>query len=53
MIDLFLSTNLKCEDAVKIIERIKKHEEMNNIIKQEIIVTLKESIPECKWDAND
>ena len=53
MFELLLYSGIPCENAAEIIGRVKKHEELTNIIKQEIIVTLKEATPECPWDAND
>jgi len=53
MIDLLLYSTLACEDAAGIIQRVKAHEDMSSIIKNEIILTLQEATPECPWDAND
>tara|TARA_R110002020_G_scaffold9710_12_gene38087 strand:- start:1204 stop:1365 length:162 start_codon:yes stop_codon:yes gene_type:complete len=53
MIGFLLYADLKCTDAVDIINRVKAHDKMNNIVKQEVILTIEESTPHCPWDAND
>ena len=53
MIDLLLYTSLACSDAAVLIQRAKDHENLSDMIREEIIVTIKEATPECKWDAND
>ena len=53
MFELLLYSGIPCENASKIIERVKKHEELSDLIKQEIILTIEEATPECPWDAND
>jgi len=53
MIDLLLYATISCEDAVEIINRVKKQEEMIDVIKNEIVLTVQESTPHCPWDAND
>ncbi len=53
MVDFLLYSSLLCEDADAIMLRIKQHEDMNQIIKLELIETIKDSTPNCPWDAND
>ena len=53
MIEAFLYTEINCLNAAGIIERIKKHEKLSEIVKEELVVTLKEATPHCSWDAND
>ena len=53
MIDLLLYSTIACEDAAAIIQRVKTQEDMSNLIKDEIILTVQEATPECLWDAND
>ena len=53
MVEFFLYSNLLCEDADAIMLRIKKHEDMDNHIKVELIETIQDSTPHCPWDAND
>jgi len=53
MVDFLLYSSLLCEDADAIMLRIKQNEDMNNIIKLELVETIKDSTPNCPWDAND
>tara|TARA_B100000902_G_scaffold173926_1_gene167811 strand:- start:34 stop:195 length:162 start_codon:yes stop_codon:yes gene_type:complete len=53
MVDLLLYSSLLCEDADAIMLRIKSNEDMNNVIKVELIDTIQEATPNCPWDAND
>ena len=53
MIEVLLYAKINCSDAAGIVERIKRHEEMTEIVKEELVVTLKEATPHCPWDAND
>jgi len=53
MITILLYSSLLCEDADAIMLRIKAKEDMNDIIKVELIDTIREATPNCPWDAND
>ena len=55
MIELLLYSNLSCIDAQAIIDRVKKHSELDKIVKRELIETIKEATVDCTdlWDAND
>ena len=53
MVEFFLYSNLLCEDADAIMLRIKQNEDMNKIIRLELIDTIVEATPHCPWDAND
>ena len=53
MVDFLLYSSLMCEDADAIMLRIKKNEDMNSLIKLELIETIQDSTPHCPWDAND
>tara|TARA_Y100000592_G_scaffold35269_1_gene55993 strand:- start:1343 stop:1504 length:162 start_codon:yes stop_codon:yes gene_type:complete len=53
MIDLLLYATITCEDATDIVQRVKAHEDMLDVIKNEIVLTIQEATPECPWDAND
>ena len=53
MFDLLLYSGIPCINASQIIERVKQNEQLTEVIKQEIVVTIKEATPECPWDAND
>ena len=53
MIDLLLYATISCEDAAAIVQRVDKHEDMMDVIKNEIVLTIQEATPDCPWDAND
>jgi len=53
MIDLLLYATITCEDAADIVQRVESHQEMLDVIKNEIVLTIQEATPECPWDAND
>ena len=53
MVDLLLYTTLTCQQADAIMLRVKANEDLSKMIKIELLETVKESAPECKWDAND
>tara|TARA_B100000085_G_scaffold18943_1_gene16235 strand:- start:996 stop:1157 length:162 start_codon:yes stop_codon:yes gene_type:complete len=53
MIELLLYSSIACIDAVDVINRIEANDSVNKVIRTEVIETIKEATPECKWDAND
>ncbi len=53
MIDLLLYSSISCVDADAIMIRIKKHDNLPEVVKVELVETVKESTPNCYWDAND
>tara|TARA_Y100000022_G_scaffold137867_1_gene119911 strand:- start:4 stop:165 length:162 start_codon:yes stop_codon:yes gene_type:complete len=53
MLELLLYSNIHCIDAVEMIQRIEANKNVDKVIRTEVIETLKEATPECKWDAND
>ena len=53
MIDFLLYTTLNCSDTDSIMLRIKNNENLNNDVRIELIEVMKESSPDCYWDAND
>ena len=53
MIDFLLYSSIACVDAADMISRIEASNNVNEIIKTEVIETVKEATPECNWDAND
>jgi len=53
MFELLLYSGIACTDAVDMINRIKANDSVNQLIRTEVIETLKEATPECNWDAND
>jgi hypothetical protein len=53
MIEFLLYSSLSCSDADSIVLRMKNNENLNNEVKIELIEVMKESNPDCYWDAND
>ena len=55
MIELLLSTTMACQDADAVIFRIKKNQILKPEYKLELVETIKDYVPECRfyWDAND
>lgn len=53
MFELLLYSGIVCSDADAIMIRIKANEHLNDAIKIELVETVKESVPECYWDAHD
>ena len=53
MIEFLLYSSLTCQQADSIMLRMQNHEDLNNQVKIELIEALKESTPECYWDAHD
>ena len=53
MFELLLYSSMACPDADALIFRIKKQEQLEPEIKIELVETVKESVPECYWGAND
>ena len=53
MIELLFYSTMACTDADALILGIKKHEGLKPEVKVELVETVKESVPECYWGAND
>ena len=55
MVELLLSATMACADADAMILRIEKHENLKAEWKLELVETIKDHTPECRyyWDAND
>ena len=53
MIEFLLYSSLSCSDADSIMLRMRSNEDLNNQVRIELVEVLKESTPECYWDAND
>jgi len=51
--ELLLYTTISCADADAILLRINGHKNLPDNIKVELVETVKESTPDCYWDAND
>ena len=53
MFEFLLYTSLTCQQAEGIILRMQASEYIESAFKVELVETVKESTPECYWDAND
>ena len=53
MIDLLLYSSMHCTDAKDLIQRVDANKSVEQIIRTEVIETVKDATPECNWDAND
>ena len=55
MFEFLLYSSMACTDADGLIFRINKHEGLKPEWKLELVQTIKDSVPECRyyWDAND
>jgi len=53
MVDLLLYSTLACADADAIMLRMKANEDLPQVVRIELVETVKESTPHCYWDAND
>ena len=53
MFEILLYASLNCTDAKDIIRRVEASKSISQIIQAEVVETVKETTPECNWDAND
>ena len=55
LIEYMLYSSLSCEQSLALMLKIQKHQDLSEMIKIELIETVKDSAPECEfyWDAND
>jgi hypothetical protein len=53
MIEILLYTTLTCAQTDAIILRMRKYKDLDTESKIELVEVMKESNPECYWDAND
>jgi len=53
MVDLLLYSSIACADADAIMLRMKANEDLPQVVRIELVETVKESTPHCYWDAND
>ena len=53
MFELLLYTSLTCSQSEAIMFRMQKNENISAEYKVELIEVMKESNPDCIWDAND
>ena len=53
MIEFLFYSSLTCAQADAIMLKMRVNENISNAFKLELVETVKESVPECVWDAND
>ena len=53
MLELLFYSTLTCAQADAIMLKMRVNETISNAFKLELVETVKESVPECVWDAND
>ena len=53
MFDFLLYSGMACTDAADIISRVQANDNLDIIVRTEVVETIKESTPKCNWDAND
>ena len=53
MLELLLYTSLTCQQTDAIMLRMQQNENIDNVLRIELVEVMKESNPECYWDAND
>ena len=55
MLELLFYSSMACVDADALIFRIKAQKHIEPRIQIELVETIKDSVPECRyyWDAND
>jgi len=53
MFDLLFYLGMHCEDASALLGRVRANDNVSEIIREEVIETVKEATPESDWDAND
>ncbi|WLW37276.1 hypothetical protein [Synechococcus phage S-RS29] len=54
MLELLLYASMTCQDAETLMLRISENRsELPPSVVLELVETVRESTPECRWDAND
>ncbi len=53
MFELLLYSTLTCQDAETLMLKISKNRDLPPAVVVELVETVRESVPECQWDAND
>ena len=53
MFEFLLYSTMTCQDADALMLKISKQKDLPPVVKVELVETVKESVPECMWDAND
>ena len=53
MFELLLYSTMACQDAEALMLKISKNRDLPPAVLVELVETVKESVPECYWDAHD
>ena len=53
MFESLLYISMTCQEADALMLRISKHDDLNALVKIELVESVKEAVPECFWDEND
>ena len=53
MFEFLLYSTISCQAAESLMLRISGNKDLPPIVKIELVETVRESVPECYWDAND
>jgi len=53
MLEILLYSTLSCSQTDAIILRMQKNDNISDTLRIELVEVMKESNPECYWDAND
>ena len=53
MLEILFYASISCPDADAIMLRVEQQENLPKQVKIELVETIKESTPNCYWDAND
>ena len=53
MLEIFLYAQMTCQQSEALVLKIFKDKDLPPSVKVELVETVKESTPECYWDAND
>ena len=53
MFELLLYSTMACQDAEALMLKISKNRDLPPAVVVELVETVKESVPECYWDAHD
>ena len=53
MFGLLLYSTMACQDAEALMLKISENRDLPPVVVVELVETVKESVPECYWDAHD
>ena len=52
MLDMLLYADISCTDAASMMDRIRKHQDLPEIAKTELVEVIQEATPDCDWECN-